>query len=37
MRHNAFDDWVAEAPARHLGAFALMIMVVMALILGGKG
>jgi hypothetical protein len=35
MDHNsAFDDWVTEAPFRHLGVFALLILAVVALLSG---
>lgn len=30
-----FDNWVAEAPARHLAVFALLLLATIAVITGG--
>lgn len=32
---SSFDDWVEEAPARHLAVFALLILATAALLTGG--
>jgi hypothetical protein len=35
MYHQSpFDDWVAEAPFRHLGVFALVVLAIVALVMG---
>jgi hypothetical protein len=31
---SAFDRWVAEAPSRHLGVFALVILALFAYVTG---
>jgi hypothetical protein len=31
---SPFDDWVEEAPFRHLGVFALVIIVIVAIFTG---
>lgn len=32
---SAFDNWAAEAPFRHLGVFALVILAIVAICIGG--
>jgi hypothetical protein len=31
---SPFDDWVEEAPFRHLGVFALVIIAAAAILVG---
>lgn len=35
MHMTPFDEWVEEAPFRHLGVFALIVIAIVALITGG--
>lgn len=32
--HQNFDDWLAEAPARHTAVFALLVLATVALLTG---
>lgn len=32
---SQFDDWIEEAPARHLAVFALLVLATVALLTGG--
>jgi hypothetical protein len=34
-QQTPFDDWVTEAPFRHLGVFALVVIAIIALALSG--
>jgi hypothetical protein len=33
---SAFDGWVEEAPFRHLGVFALVILAIVAIFVGAS-
>jgi hypothetical protein len=35
MHQSPFDNWVEEAPFRHLGVFAVVILAVVAILVGG--
>jgi hypothetical protein len=36
MHQSPFDNWVEEAPFRHLGVFAIVILAIVAILTGVK-